>query len=53
MRVSTTPPTPSTWTTPRIHQVLLSTGLSQAFGFDSFFHQKLTNFSLNFLILFL
>ena len=48
MRVSTTPPTPSTWTTPRIHQVLLSTGLFQAFGFDSFFHQNLTNFSLNF-----
>jgi hypothetical protein len=23
-----------TWTTPRTHQVLLSTGLSQAFGFD-------------------
>jgi len=48
MRVSTTPPTPSTWTTPRIHQVLLSTGLFQAFGFDSCFHQNLTNFSLNF-----
>jgi len=34
MRVSTTPPTPSTWTTPRTQQLLLSTGLSQAFGFD-------------------
>ncbi len=34
MRVSTTPPTPSTWTTPCTEQLLLSTGLSQAFGFD-------------------
>ncbi len=34
MRISTTPPTPSTWTTLHTHQVHLSTGLSQAFGFD-------------------
>ncbi len=34
MRISTTPPTLSTWTTPRTHQIQLSTGLSQAFGFD-------------------
>jgi hypothetical protein len=35
-RLSTTPPTPTTWMTPCTHQIILSTGLSQAFGFDYF-----------------
>jgi hypothetical protein len=34
MRLSTTPPTPTTWTTPYTQQIILSTGLFQAFGFD-------------------
>ncbi len=33
-RPSTTPPTPATWMTPCTQQIILSTGLLQAFGFD-------------------
>ena len=33
-RTSATPPTPATWMTPYTQQIILSTGLSQAFGFD-------------------